>query len=342
MSRPSAARRHVPPPTARVAFAAVALMAAGAGCDRHVTAPRAPAEVSVVFLDNTHRLNTVRTGEEPLATGLRGVLPFAAANGKLAYFAPRVVDTIGGQRVLVDSGGLRLFDVATGVIDTLPIPLTRFNTPGAISPDGKSVVYARASNDSAWVVAIELSSGERDSTNLSARIDHPAAVTAIFSTPVFSPDGELVAFLLPNPIGMQLMIYEVRTRRVELFPIRVATTTRYAPLSGWPRWTPDGAIRFLVRERSTPQELTDTLAVLKIFPRVSDRPAVVAYRGRPSSDLTMRSVDVYSFDEGGTAVAFGMNANNRAGVFLMREGAGVFEEMVYTPGLSPTFPLLVP
>ena len=341
MTRPSRARCRSRIRSARVALAAVAA-AVLAGCDRHVTAPRAPAEVSVVFLDNTQRLNTVRSGEEPLATTLQGVLPFAAANGKLAYFAPRVVDTIGGQRVLVDSGGLRLYDVATGTIDTLPIALTRFNTPGAISPDGKTVVYVRASNDSAWVVAIELASGERDSTNLSARIDHPAAITAIFSTPTFSPDGELVAFLLPNPIGMQLMLYEVHTKRVEVFPIRISTTTRYAPLSGWPRWTPDGAIRFLVRERSTPEELTDTLAVLKIFPRLSDRPAVVAYRGRPSPELTMSFVDVYSFDESGTTVAFGMRANNSVGVFLMRQGAGVFEELVYSPGLSPTFPLLVP
>ena len=154
----------------------LALAAALAACDGDSTAPQPPPEISVAFLDNAQRLNTVRSGGEPALTGLKGIVPIAAAGGKLAFFAPRVVETSSGHSVVVDSGGLRLYHIADGRVDTLPVPRTSANTPGAISPDGKTIVYARVASDSVWLVSIRLDSTGRDSANLSAHVeDSPAA-----------------------------------------------------------------------------------------------------------------------------------------------------------------------
>jgi hypothetical protein len=328
--------------SASLALAAAVLSAVVAACGDSTTSPRPPAEVSVVFVDQTRRLYTIHSGGERAATPLQNVVPLAAHAGKVAYLAPRVVDFVNGHRFVVDSGGLRLYSVADGSVDTLRLRGARLSSAAAIAPDGRTIAYSTVARDSAFVVSLDLQTGLGDSANLSARIDQPAAVQAILSTPVFAPDGERVAFLLPNQIGMQLMLYEVRTHRVEVFPIRIPTTTVYAPLSGWPRWTRDGSIRFLTRRRESPETLTDTLVVLKIFPGEPTRPASEAYKAHPPAGVAVSSIDEYSFDADGNTVAFGVLTGSGKGLFLIRNGAAEFEELVYEPGLTPLLPLLVP
>lgn len=333
MTRPACSR-------ARWALATSLLLLAVA-CDGSTGPSAGRAPLSLVFLDAGARLNVLRGGAAPVPTALTGIVPLAATTGKVAFFAPPQARVVDGQ-VVVDSGGLRLYSLADGHVDTLPVPNGGAGA-GAISPDGQMLAYVRGGR-AVHLVLVRLADNARDSVDLSAHDARPAAVQAIDATPIYSPSGDSVAFLLPNLIGLQLLIYEVRSGRVEVFPLPVPVTTLFDPtLRGWPRWTRDASIRFLVRRR-TPAGPSDTLTVLRVFPREPRRPAEVAFEGRPAAGVTLNGASSYSFDATGTAVAFGMTAAGRAGsrIAVLRQGAGEFEELTVGTGSHPALPLVVP
>lgn len=310
------------------------------GCDRS-TAPAAGGPLSLVFLDNAARLNAVRGGHTPMLTGLSDVIPVASTRGKVAFLAPARSIVVNGG-VVADPGGLRLYSLDDGCVDTLPVPRPDGGAGlAAISPDGSTMAYVSV-HSAVYLVTVRLADNARDSVNLSVRSDQPAAVQVVGATPVYSPSGDSVAFLLPNPIGLQLLIYEVRSGRVEMFPVPVPVTTQFdATLRGWPRWTPDAAIRFLVRRR-TPQVESDTLAVLKVFPRQPQRPAEVAFEGHPPSGRALGTAGSYSFDAAGTTVAFTLVGAEGLRIFVLRQGARVFDELAVGDGVRPARPLIVP
>jgi hypothetical protein len=303
---------------------------------------RAPkGAVNIAFVDSRLVLNTLRSGSASIPTTLTDVQPFAATHGALAFLArPTYRTETGGQLVLVDPGGLRLFHLTTGRVDTLPVPYLNYHSAGAISPDGKQLAFVSVSTrDSVFIQTVELATGHRDSLNVTGL--HEAASQIAFSTPVYSPSGDSVAFLLPNPITVQLLIFEVRSRRVEVHPVQVRVTTTFSLLAGWPRWTSDAALRFVARGRSV-SGLTDTLYVLKLFPRELQRPAEVGYSAAAPDSLPLTQVVAYSFDESGKVVAFQIASRGLRGLALIRAGEPIFQTLLYDRAIAPDSPVLVP
>jgi hypothetical protein len=212
---------------------------------------------------------------------------------------------------------------------------------GALSPDGRRFAYVAVWNSAVFVETVDLETGRRDSIQVSDRAEAPAGAQAATSTPVFSPSGDSLAFLLPNPLTMQLLIYELPTRRLETFAVPLQVTTRYTPLRGTPRWTrADAAIRFLARGR-TGSAFEDSLFVLKVFPREHGRVAEVAFAA-PLPDTT-RAIDLreFSFDETGETVAF-IAETTRPAIHFLRRGAAATQPLLDEPGQFPRAALLVP
>jgi hypothetical protein len=304
----------------------IGLAACAVGCDGS-TKPQTAPDLAVVFVDGEGRLNTVRTGEAPELTTLRDVHPLAPIRGAMAYYAAEE---------------LRLFHL-DGRVEALPVPATNRGVPAAISADGTTLafVYPGALNK-LFLYTVELATGARDSLNLADRPDAVAAVQALGRTPVFSPSGDSVAFLLPNLIGMQLLIYEVRTKRLEVFPIPVPVTTFIEMLdAGWPRWTPDQSIRFLGRHHVNGDD-TDTLMVIRVFPRSRERWAEVAFLAVLPDSLSLQRATDYSFSADGETVVFSVTADGRPGIFYARRGDGEARPLVYERQLLPMRPLLIP
>ena len=294
------------------------------------TGPGTPPPIAVAFLDAQGFLNVVRSGEPRVATTVGGAIPYASTRGAVA---------------LHGTGALRLYHVADGAVDTLPVPRFGYRTAGAISPDGLRLAYATrvstATTSDVYLVIVDLGSGAADSVRVTGREEVPAAAQIEFSTPIYSASGDSIAFLLPNAIGMQLFLYEVPTGRMEQLLLRVQTSTYFQPLAGWPRWTSAGQIRFLTRLRIL-GELTDTLVVLEVSPRDPESFAHVAYQGEPPAGVDLDDPGAYSFDAGGRAVAFAVTTNEGPGLFVLREGQRTFETLLLEPGLTPRYPIVVP
>lgn len=298
------------------------------------TGPRVDrSPLDVVFLDAGARLNTLRSGEPPAMTGLQNALPFASTNRAVL--------------VLRDSGSgpnkvrrLNLFHL-DGRIDSLAIPLPPLTTAGAISPDGSLLSFASAVAAKVFLHTVHLATLARDSLEVTGRQDALAAPDIIFSTPVFSPSGDSVAFLLPNSIGVQVLLYEVSSKRIEVFPVPVPVTTFARLLPGWPRWTRAEGIRFLAR-RFSGNTGTDTLVVMSVNPRQRKSHAQILYRASTPDSLPIQDAAIYSFDALGGSVAFGMQSNGRSGVFAIRQGSGIVEPLLYDRAVSPSLPLIVP
>jgi hypothetical protein len=314
--------RHVRLPAAAVA--ALVLAACGES-----TGPGAPAPLAVAFLDAGGRLNTVRTGEDRVVTAIAGGIPYASTRGAVA----------------LHGDGLRIYHVAEGTVDTLPVANFGYRTAGAISPDGSRLAYATragtATGSEVYLVMVHLASGAADSVRVSGRQEVLAAEQIEFSTPIYSPSGDSIAFLLPNQIGMQLFLYEVPTGRMEVQLLRVQVSTFFQPLGGWPRWTPQATIRFLTRLRIE-GALTDTLVVLEVSPRDPEAFARAVYLGAPPDGLPLANPGVYSFDAEGRAVAFATSVDGQTGIFALRQGQPTFETLVQEPGLFPRYPILIP
>jgi hypothetical protein len=116
-------------------------------------------------------------------------------------------------------------------------------------------------------------------------------------------------------------------------------TTYARPLEGWPYWDPDGSIQFVAWrfEENTP---TDTLVVLRVFPRDRDRRAELAF-GAYTESLPIEGGSSYSFSADGRTVALSMRAAGQTGIFLMHRGQVVLTPVLYDPSRSPSQPLLI-
>ncbi len=316
----------------RLLLAAVA--AALTACSDN-TGSRAEADVDVVFASG-QQLYTVRSGSQPVATALGEAIPFAATNRAFALFP--IVRSGPGQSAY---GNLQLFHLQ-GTLDSLGVPGEFLRSVGAISPDGASLVYVRSGADGhIYLKTVHLLTGLRDSSDMSLDRASPAAIQIAGNAPVFSPSGDSVAFLLPNPITVQLFIYEVRTKRVQVYPVPVPVTTFVQVLNGWPRWTRANGIRFLGR-RITQTLLLDSVIVMSVDPRTPTRQAQQLYTVAIPDSLPIGILGLYSFDQTGDAVVFSMRTNGVQGLFLARSDSPKLRTILHSPFFVPDFPLLIP
>jgi len=314
----------------RNALLILAAVFVGAACSDGTGPGIRPPAATVIFADSLGHVSMVRSGGAPAA--LRSL-------DTTTLFATTTGGVIG-----LKFGQLYSFRLS----DPIPRPFESLNnlwslmTRGAVSPDGKRLAYGSANDAAVFLHTIELESGTHDSVNLSSREEILAAPQIIYSYPIWSPSGDWVAFLLPNVVGIQILLYERLTRRVEVKPMAVPTSTYFHVLDGWPRWTEDGAIRFLTRRMEVePWRLLDTLVVLQVHPR-DDLPfsEVVARAVAPDS-LPMSDPWSYSFSADGKTIAFGMSTNGRAAIMVMRQGQRELETLLYGPG-GPRSLVLVP
>jgi hypothetical protein len=319
---------------------------AGTGCGDS-GAPTPPPAVKIVFLDDLVQLNTLQSGGTPQLTALTNVLPFAASRGAIYYLAPRVVvagDNAGRPVLTItDSGGLRRYHPESGMVDTFPLRYFDSQAFGAATNDGRLFAYTTIDNDSVHLNTFSLETGERRSVNVTGTVQAPASEQIGLATPTFSPSGDSLVFLLPNFLGMQMLVYEPRTGRYDVRLLRVQVTTFYEPLQGWPRWTArDNSVRFLARLKSNLQP-TDTLAVVRIFPREPDRPNEMVYAARVPDSLSIASAKFYSFSEDGNTVVMSVaTTQGKTGLFAMRAGHGTLETLLYDGRVTPRYPLLIP
>lgn len=318
--------RHAMRALVPLTLAAVAASCSGDGG----TGPRQPALVRVAYLDNLARLNVAQAGTDPELTPVVGALPFASTEDGV---------------ILRTASGYSIYHPSTRELDTLPLPASPTTTAGAVSPDGSLMSYVSTAVagtvQHVYIHLVSLTTGARDSVDVANRDEIVAAPQVVNSTPVFSPSGDSVAFLLPNPVGMQLLILEVPTKRVEVHPVPVSVSVYYTPLVGWPRWTQQATIRFLARRKLNGVPM-DTLVVLEVYPRQLDLPAHVVYAGAPPDSVAMADVNVYSFNGDGSAVAFGLATPTRSGIFTLRRGEAFFRPVVFQQDLAPRYPLIVP
>jgi Tol biopolymer transport system component len=297
-----------------------------AACSEGTGPPDAPeAAVRIAYLESgVSALQIVEEGEAPSATAVENAVPFAALENGL---------------VLSRQGGVSLYYLDGSSI-TVPAFIGFGSAGGATSPDGERIAYSRvATGGDVFLHLLNIVTGAHDSIEVSDRDDVPAAVQIAGRRPVWSPSGDSVAFVLPNPIGVQLFLYEVVSKRIEVFAVPVAVTTYARPLEGWPYWDPNGSLHFVAWrfEGNTP---TDTLVVMRIFPRARDRRAELVFAAHTES-LPIEGGSSYSFSADGRKVALSVRAAGRTGIFLMHRGVPVLAPVIYGPQLAPIQPLLI-
>ena len=294
------------------------------------TAPNPSADaVTVVYTDAAGHASVIRTGDAPVAvTALDATSLFASARGAVIGYK--------GGRISV----FRFTDPVARPFEDRQ-ESGGLVTRGAVSPDGRQLAYATALNSDVFLHTVDMSTGARDSVNVAHRDDLLAGPQIIFSVPVWSPGGDTVAFLLPNVVGMQILLYEHATGRLEQKVMTVPTSTLYQPLAGHPRWTGDGTIRFLVRRKNI-NVLHDTLAVVRVYPREVVPHSELMYDAVAPDSLPMMETFSYSFSADGKTLAFAMSTGSQTAIMLMRAGRPVLETLLYDDGPSPTDVLLVP
>jgi hypothetical protein len=294
------------------------------------TAPRVTASpVTVVYTDALGHASVVRSGGTPeTISALDATSLFASSSGAvLAY----------------KNGRISVFRFS----DPVARPFEERQesgalvTRGAVSPDGHLLAYATALDTNVFIHTVDITTGARDSVNVAHRDDLLAGPQIIFSVPVWSPSGDTVAFLLPNNVGMQILLYEHSSRRLEQKVMTVPVSTYYEPLAGHPRWTPDGTIRFLVRRKYL-DALHDTLAVVRVYPREVFPHSELLYTAVAPDSLSMMDAFSYSFSADGKTLAFAMFTGDKTAIMVMRQGRPVLETLLYDDGPAPTDVLLVP
>jgi hypothetical protein len=280
----------------------------------------------------------MRSGERENATAFVGAMPIAARGGTLALLSSPSIAPAGGP---IEDGGLRLYRAGQAGLDTVRAgPMTLSAATAALSPDGARLAYPSAIGFDVYLFAVNLVTLRRDSIDVSGRADLVAGPQIEFSTPVYSPSGDSIVFILPNPVTVQMVIYEVPTRRLEQHVLLVPVSTQYALLRGWPRWADDGSLRLLARER-TRTGLGDSLFVVKVFPRQRDRSAEIAYRAALPDSLRGAEVGSYSFDASGDIAVFTLRtAAGRRGIFALRAGQSTLETLLYDASVRPVTALV--
>jgi hypothetical protein len=303
----------------------VALLALAACDDGTGPPPPPPLAVHVAYIESGEpALQIVQEGKPPSTTSVQNAVPFAAIEGGL---------------VLARQGGLSLYYLDGSSI-TVPAFIGSGAPGGATSPDGKRLAYSQlAQGGDVFLHLVDLETAVHDSLLISGRQDVPAAVQILGKRPVWSPSGDTVAFVLPNPIGVQLFLYEVPTGRIEMFAVPVAVTTYARPLEGWPYWDEGGGVQFLAW-RFTEDTPTDTLVVLRVFPRDRDRRAELVF-GAYTDSLPIEGGTSYSFSADGRTVGLSMRAAGRTGIFLMHRGEPFLTPVLYEPTRTPLQPLLI-
>jgi hypothetical protein len=294
---------------------------------------QAPA-IDVAFSDSSFHLSTVHTAGEPTPTGVEQPgFTFASTD----------------RGVVMLSGRLFVRYQLNGESDILPVNPPGYQiTAGAVSPDGTRMAYGALGKQGGdvFLYLANLVTGDRDSVDMSTLQSQPAAPQLIESTPVFSPSGDSVAFLLPNFIGVQVLIYEVNSKRVEVFAVPVATSTSVQLLPGWPRWTQDGEdsqLRFLAQRKLEDGTLTDTLMVMAVYPRNHLRPAERLYQAYSPDTLPLEDVRIYSFDRTGDVASFFLTSGTHKGVWAIASQTPKLQRIFEQTGTTRiNQPLLIP
>ena len=296
------------------------------------TAPvRAGAPVTVLYDDSAGRSAVVRTGQSPQLLPTLDTTSFFAAmdDGVVTFSRSRF------SIYRFDDNELRPLEDRIEPSAAL--------TPGAVSRDGRRLTYASARNLDRFLHTVDLTNGTRDSVNISNRDDLGAADQVVLSVPIWSPSGDSVAYLLQNVLGMQVIIFERTSHRVEQKVLAIPSSTYFQVQQGRPYWSADGTIRILARRSEVePYRVLDTLVVLKIFVREPLPHTEVVSRAVAPKDMPMGALWSYSFSADGKAVAFGMSANGKAAIMVMRQGKQELETLLYGPGLRPRNILLIP
>lgn len=306
-----------------------AAMLGVAACSDGTAPDLASGPVTVVYTDASGNASVVRSGGDPEAINvLDATTLFASSSGAVVGYKDGRISVFRFTDPVARSFEER--QESAGLI-----------TRGAVSPNGRRLAYATALNTDVFLHTVDMTSGARDSVNVAHKDELLAGPQIIFSVPVWSPGGDTVAFLLPNSIGMQILLYEHSTRRLEQKVMTVPVSTFYEPLYGHPRWTPDGTIRFLVRRKDL-GVLHDTLAVVRVYPREVFPHSELMYSAVSPDSLSMMDAFSYSFSADGKTLAFGMATGSKTAIMVMRQGRPTLETLLYEDGPAPTELLLVP
>ena len=309
----------------------VAIITIAAGCRDSVAPKVGGAPVEVVFSDASGRASVVKTGFAPIP------VPDLDTT---ELFAP-----LADGMVTFSRARFSIFRFSTPGLTPLEerVEPAAILTPGAVSRDGRRLAYASALDSDVFLHVVDMVTGERDSLNVVTRTDLPAAPQIIYNVPIWSPSGDSVAFLLPNVLGMQILIYERASRRLEVKVMAVPTSTYFRLLEGRPHWSSSGTIRFLTqRTELEPYRLLDTLAVLRVDPRLSMPRTEVESRAVPPDSMSMDAVWSYSFNADGSATAFGMTSETRSAIMVMRKEKGTLETLLYSPSVRPMSIVVLP
>ena len=313
------------------ALATITLAALAACGSDGPTGPRNDASsLQLAFVDNLFRLTLVRGGGVPVTTGVSGIVPFAASDGMVAYW---------------QNDTLRMFDASAGTTRATEAAGRPNNIAevGALSPDGRTLAFTSGTAGAPiFIHVLNLETGARDSSNLALNTEPTTTLRIREAAPIYSPDGERVGFLLPTMLAMHFYAIEPFNWRAEQHLLWVATATTVEYVPGWPRWLPDGTVRFVARKRTVDAVPVDTMMILSVDPYHGDRGAFIEYEAPMPDTLSLDYPRGYSFTADGRTAAMTVTANGRDGVFLLRTGASRIEPLVFDAAQAPRYPIIVP
>jgi hypothetical protein len=306
----------------------VTALAAGGCSSERTTAPAAPAPIHVAYLDNLYRLAVLHVGEEGATrTGVYGAVPLAAGSGGLVYAD--------------DAGTLMRFTIGDAAPEPLPLPVPATRQAAALAADGRTLAWMAVGDGGVFVHFADTETGERDSLDMFGTTEPTTLLRMLGTTPVLSPNGDRVGFLIESTISMYLVVVHRADLRPEVRQLDVRTSA-VEPLVGWPRWLPNDAIRFAARLWNAETGRTDSVGVVEVRPFEDATQARLRYAAAPPTSIPVDAVRGYSTSADGEAVVFMLASAGREGVFLLRNGADRVEPLVFGEGLSPHYPIIVP
>ena len=308
------------------AVLAAALVAGGCSGER-ATKPARPEPLDVAYLDNLYRLAVLRVGDEaPPIANIYGAIPLAAAAGAVVY---------------PDAGTLRRYAIGAAEPEVLPLPVPATRQAAALSADGRTLSWMAIGEGGVFVHFADTESGARDSLDMFATTEPTTLLRMLAATPVLSPNGDRVGFLIESSISMYFVVVHRADLRPEVRQLDVRVSA-VEPLTGWPRWLPNDAIRFAARLWSDEGARTDSIVVVEVQPFDEAAPARLRFAAAPPPAIPLDAARGYSMSADGEAVVFTLTSNGRDGVFLLRRGAGQVQPLVFDTSLSPHYPILVP